>query len=146
MLAGEQAEPARQMLEGRQRRVGKQASGGGTEVGGGPELLLHVWAGNVPALSLWSLICGLLVKAGSIGKLASAEPLTAGWLPSERSSRALYFRCMTAPAGLPSPGRLTGRFKATQARSFGLRTSAPSASISRCVVALHRGSVTQTNR
>lgn len=45
----------------------------------GPELLLHVWAGNVPALSLWSLICGLLVKAGSIGKLASAEPLTAGW-------------------------------------------------------------------
>ncbi|MFJ5367720.1 acyl-CoA reductase [Bosea sp. CER48] len=45
----------------------------------GPELLLHVWAGNVPALSLWSLICGLLVKAGNIGKLASAEPLTAGW-------------------------------------------------------------------
>lgn len=45
----------------------------------GPELLLHVWAGNVPALSLWSLICGLLVKAGTIGKLASAEPLTAGW-------------------------------------------------------------------
>ena len=48
----------------------------------GPELLLHVWAGNVPALSLWSLICGLLVKAGSIGKLASAEPLTAGWFAS----------------------------------------------------------------
>lgn len=45
----------------------------------GPELLLHVWAGNVPALSLWSLICGLLVKAGNVGKLASAEPLTAGW-------------------------------------------------------------------
>lgn len=48
----------------------------------GPDLLLHVWAGNVPALSLWSLICGLLVKAGSIGKLASAEPLTAGWFAS----------------------------------------------------------------
>lgn len=48
----------------------------------GPNLLLHIWAGNVPALSLWSLICGLLVKAGSIGKLASAEPLTAGWLAS----------------------------------------------------------------
>jgi hypothetical protein len=45
----------------------------------GPDLLLHVWAGNVPALSLWSLVCGLMVKAGSIGKLASAEPLTAGW-------------------------------------------------------------------
>lgn len=48
----------------------------------GPELLLHVWAGNVPALSLWSLICGLLVKGGNIGKLASAEPLTAGWFAS----------------------------------------------------------------
>ncbi|CAH1665412.1 Acyl-CoA reductase [Hyphomicrobiales bacterium] len=48
----------------------------------GPELLLHVWAGNVPALSLWSLICGLLVKAGTVGKLASAEPLTAGWFAS----------------------------------------------------------------
>ncbi|AWN50774.1 acyl-CoA reductase [Methylobacterium sp. 17Sr1-1] len=45
----------------------------------GPDLLLHVWAGNVPALPLWSLVSGLLVKAGSIGKLASAEPLTAGW-------------------------------------------------------------------
>ena len=45
----------------------------------GPDLLLHVWAGNVPALSLWSLVCGLLVKAPSIGKLASAEPLFAGW-------------------------------------------------------------------
>lgn len=45
----------------------------------GPDLLVHSWAGNVPALSLWSLICGLLVKAPAIGKLASAEPLFAGW-------------------------------------------------------------------
>ena len=45
----------------------------------GPELLLHIWAGNVPGLSLWSLICGLLVKAGTIGKVASGEPLLAGW-------------------------------------------------------------------
>lgn len=45
----------------------------------GPALLLHVWAGNVPALPLWSLVSGLLVKAGTVGKLASAEPLTAGW-------------------------------------------------------------------
>ena len=45
----------------------------------GPELLLHVWAGNVPGLPLWSLISGLLVKAGTIGKVASAEPLLAGW-------------------------------------------------------------------
>ncbi len=45
----------------------------------GPDLLVHSWAGNVPALSLWSLICGLLVKAPAVGKLASAEPLFAGW-------------------------------------------------------------------
>lgn len=45
----------------------------------GPELLVHSWAGNVPALSLWSLACGLLAKAPAIGKLASAEPLFAGW-------------------------------------------------------------------
>ncbi|MDI9219472.1 acyl-CoA reductase [Pantoea sp. EA-12] len=46
----------------------------------GPELLLHIWAGNVPGLPLWSLINGLLVKAGTVGKLPGAEPLMAGWL------------------------------------------------------------------
>ncbi|MGE8591817.1 MAG: acyl-CoA reductase, partial [Alcaligenes sp.] len=45
----------------------------------GPQLLVHSWAGNVPALALWSLVCGLLVKAGNVGKLPSAEPLFAGW-------------------------------------------------------------------
>lgn len=45
----------------------------------GPDLLMHIWAGNVPGLPLWSLICGLLVKAGSVGKLPGAEPLMAGW-------------------------------------------------------------------
>jgi hypothetical protein len=43
----------------------------------GPDLLVHSWAGNVPALPLWSLVCGLLVKAGNIGKLPSAEPVFA---------------------------------------------------------------------
>ena len=43
----------------------------------GPALLAHVWAGNVPGLPLWSLVCGLLVKAGNIGKLPSAEPVFA---------------------------------------------------------------------
>ncbi|HEY1226694.1 MAG TPA: acyl-CoA reductase, partial [Ramlibacter sp.] len=43
----------------------------------GPSLLAHVWAGNVPGLPLWSLVCGLLVKAGNVGKLPSAEPVTA---------------------------------------------------------------------
>jgi hypothetical protein len=43
----------------------------------GPELLVHVWAGNVPGLPLWSLVSGLMVKAPAIGKVASAEPLFA---------------------------------------------------------------------
>ena len=43
----------------------------------GPSLLVHSWAGNVPALPLWSLACGLLVKAGNVGKLPSAEPVFA---------------------------------------------------------------------
>ena len=41
------------------------------------DLILHIWSANVPALSLWSLICSLLVKSPSIGKLASDEPLVA---------------------------------------------------------------------
>jgi Acyl-CoA reductase (LuxC) len=53
-----------------------QVSGGWAKAFG-PELLVHVWAGNVPALPLWSLVSGLLVKAGSIGKIASAEPIFA---------------------------------------------------------------------
>ena len=44
-----------------------------------PELLVHVWAGNVPGLPLWSMISGLMVKAGGLGKVARAEPLMAGW-------------------------------------------------------------------
>ena len=43
----------------------------------GPGVLVHSWAGNVPALPLWSLACGLLVKAGNVGKLPSAEPVFA---------------------------------------------------------------------
>jgi len=45
----------------------------------GPNLLAHIWAGNVPGLPVWSLVAGLLVKAGSVGKVSSAEPLFAGW-------------------------------------------------------------------
>ncbi|MFC7060308.1 acyl-CoA reductase [Halobacillus seohaensis] len=43
----------------------------------GPNLTTHIWAGNVPALPLWSLISGLLVKSGNIGKVSSSEPLFA---------------------------------------------------------------------
>ena len=45
----------------------------------GPDLLTHIWSGNVPGLPIWSMISGLLVKAGNIGKVPSAEPLFAGW-------------------------------------------------------------------
>ncbi len=53
------------------------AAKGGAVRAFGPALLVHNWAGNVPALPLWSLVCGLLVKAGNVGKLPSAEPLFA---------------------------------------------------------------------
>ncbi len=53
------------------------AAKGGAVRALGPNLLAHSWAGNVPGLPLWSLACGLLVKAGSIGKLPSAEPVFA---------------------------------------------------------------------
>ncbi|WP_172794009.1 acyl-CoA reductase [Sporosarcina sp. HYO08] len=46
----------------------------------GPGLMTHIWAGNVPALPLWSIVSSLLVKGGSIGKVSSAEPLFAGWV------------------------------------------------------------------
>lgn len=52
---------------------------GGFSKAVGPDLITHVWAGNVPALPLWSFISGLLVKAGNIGKVSSSEPLFAGW-------------------------------------------------------------------
>ena len=45
----------------------------------GPDILTHIWAGNVPGLPVWSLVSGLIVKAGNIGKVPSAEPLFAGW-------------------------------------------------------------------
>ena len=51
---------------------------GGVARAYGPDILAHIWAGNVPGLPLWSLISGLLVKAGNIGKVPSAEPLFAG--------------------------------------------------------------------
>lgn len=55
-----------------------RAKGGWTRACG-PTLLAHVWAGNVPGLPLWSMVSGLLVKAGNIGKVSSDEPLFAGW-------------------------------------------------------------------
>lgn len=55
-----------------------RARGGWTRACG-PALLAHVWAGNVPGLPLWSMVAGLLVKGGSLGKVATAEPIFATW-------------------------------------------------------------------
>ncbi|PLC53032.1 acyl-CoA reductase [Pollutimonas nitritireducens] len=55
-----------------------RAKGGWTRAYG-PALLGHVWAGNVPGLPLWSMVSGLLVKAGNVGKVSSDEPLFASW-------------------------------------------------------------------
>ena len=54
----------------------------------GPDILTHIWAGNVPGIPVWSLVSGLLVKAGNIGKVPSAEPLFAGWFAQALSDVA----------------------------------------------------------
>ena len=53
---------------------------GGYGLAVGPEICAHIWAGNVPGLPLWSLVSGLLVKSGNIGKVPSAEPMFATWI------------------------------------------------------------------
>ncbi len=53
---------------------------GGWSKAFGPNLLVHIWAGNVPALPMWSFMAGLLVKSGSIGKVSRAEPVFASLL------------------------------------------------------------------
>ncbi|MFA9560437.1 acyl-CoA reductase [Evansella sp. AB-rgal1] len=41
----------------------------------GPELITHIFSGNVPALPLWSLTAGVLLKSATFGKVSSSEPL-----------------------------------------------------------------------
>jgi hypothetical protein len=50
---------------------------GGLSHAEGAPLISHVWAGNVPGLPLWSLISGLLVKSGNLGRVSQGEPLMA---------------------------------------------------------------------
>lgn len=61
-----------QLLDAFQPRI----TGGWTKAVGA-DLISHIWAGNVAGLPLWSLISGLLVKAGAIGRVSSAEPICA---------------------------------------------------------------------
>ncbi|GAE26956.1 acyl-CoA reductase [Halalkalibacter wakoensis JCM 9140] len=41
----------------------------------GPNVVTHIFSGNVPALPLWSLAAGILLKSATIGKVSSSEPL-----------------------------------------------------------------------
>ncbi|UTR10162.1 acyl-CoA reductase [Evansella sp. LMS18] len=41
----------------------------------GPPVITHIFSGNVPALPLWSLSAGILMKSASLGKVSSSEPL-----------------------------------------------------------------------
>jgi hypothetical protein len=43
----------------------------------GPELVVHFFSGNVPGVSVTSLVRALLVKAASLGKTAAGEPVLA---------------------------------------------------------------------
>lgn len=48
---------------------------GGRSRAYGPRLATQIFAGNVPGLPVWNLVCGLLVKSATLGKSASGEPL-----------------------------------------------------------------------
>ncbi|MFC0473452.1 acyl-CoA reductase [Halalkalibacter kiskunsagensis] len=48
---------------------------GGVHRAYGPRLITHIFSGNVPALPLWSLAAGMLLKSATIGKVSSSEPL-----------------------------------------------------------------------
>lgn len=53
------------------------ARGGGRSRAYGPRLITQIFAGNVPGLPVWNLVCGLLVKSATLGKSAADEPLFA---------------------------------------------------------------------
>ena len=51
------------------------ARGGGRSRAYGPRLTTQIFAGNVPGLPVWNLVCALLVKSATLGKSAADEPL-----------------------------------------------------------------------
>jgi hypothetical protein len=48
---------------------------GGRSRAYGPRLTTQFFAGNVPGLPAWNLVCAFLVKSATLGKSAGAEPL-----------------------------------------------------------------------
>ena len=75
---------------------------GGRRRARGPEVLTQIFAGNVPGLPAWDLICGLLVKSASLGKPASGEPLFASLFA--RSLAEVDASLASCLAILPWPG------------------------------------------
>jgi hypothetical protein len=71
LLEAEFGDPA--VLDGFQPRP---AVGGQTRAFG-PELATHVFSGNVPGVAVTSIVRSLLVKAATLGKTSSGEPLLA---------------------------------------------------------------------
>lgn len=69
LLASEFSDPG--VLDGFRPR----GEGGGLTRAYGPSLTTHVFSGNVPGLAAQSLVCALLVKSASLGKVASGEPV-----------------------------------------------------------------------
>ncbi|MCA1038545.1 acyl-CoA reductase [Bacillus infantis] len=47
---------------------------GGLSKAYGPDLIFHVFSGNVPGVQLWSLIMGFLMKSAHLGKTSFSEP------------------------------------------------------------------------
>lgn len=48
---------------------------GGRSRAYGPRLTTQIFAGNVPGLPAWNLVCAFLVKSATLGKSAAGEPL-----------------------------------------------------------------------
>lgn len=53
-----------------------------------PVLTTHIWSGNVPGVSLWSLISNLLTKGPLIGRVSTREPFVASAFAQALSSIA----------------------------------------------------------
>lgn len=81
LLGGYREEHLRRLLAEELRdpevldRFRPRPEAGGLTRAFGPELVGHIFAGNVPGLPAQSLACALLVKAACIGKSASEEPI-----------------------------------------------------------------------
>lgn len=75
---------------------------GGRRRARGPAVLTQVFAGNVPGLPAWELVCGLLVKSAILGKPASGEPLFASLFA--RSLAEVDADLASCLAILPWPG------------------------------------------